>query len=114
MKLSPIFLSVPLSFFFTFVSCKINHNQLVDKIYDGYIIEDIHQENAFYLQDLEGGELVQLKFEYEDLDLLSFDEFGYVEVFGQYNTRGNYLVVERINTIHLASPIIEDYAFERP
>ena len=66
------------------------------RILDGFIIEENNSPKTFYLQENEGGQLVELKFLNEDLTNLNFDEFGHVEVIGLYNANYHFLVVDQI------------------
>lgn len=66
------------------------------RIIDGYIVRDVEKTHTFYLQDMESADLIELKFINDDIDELSFSEFGHVEVIGQYNSKYNFLMVDQI------------------
>jgi hypothetical protein len=66
------------------------------RIFDGFIVEDTDQSGKFYLQDIESASLIELKFINEVEDELVMDDFGHVEVIGQYNKHYNFLVVDQI------------------
>lgn len=65
------------------------------RIMDGYIVKD-SKTKVFYLQDMESAALTQLDFVNEMEKDLSFEDFGHVEVIGQYNTTCECLIVEQI------------------
>jgi len=62
---------------------------------DGYIIKD-SKTKVFYLQDMESAALTRLDFINEIEKDLSFEDFGHVEVIGQYNIICECLIVEQI------------------
>jgi len=64
--------------------------------FSGFIVEDHQFEKVFYLQDIEGGDVIELHFENEDLLMLDFREFEKVEVYGLYNKSANKLTVGEI------------------
>lgn len=66
------------------------------RIIDGYILSDKNDPSLLYLQDMESAELIELRFVNDSASDLNFDDFGHVEVIGQYNSKYNFLVVEQI------------------
>ena len=66
------------------------------RIFDGFIVEDSKTSGKFYLQDIESAALIELKFINENSNDLVMDDFGHVEIIGQYNKHYNFLVVEQI------------------
>lgn len=67
--------------------------------FEGHIIEDNTYLKKFYIQENEGGDIVELKFIHEESDLLSFKDFGYVIIDGHYNPKDNYIIVNEIQSI---------------
>lgn len=78
--------------------------------FEGHIIEDNTFSKKFYIQENEGGDIVELKFIHEESELLSFAEFGYVLIDGHYNPKDNYIIVNEIQSINEKSGIFEGIA----
>ena len=73
----------------------INSSELEYKDYqfhDGFIVFD-EEENVFFLEELESGNMIQLAFKNDDPSELDFNDFEYVEVMGYYNKDRNSLSV---------------------
>lgn len=70
----------------------------------GFIIsESSGNDTRFYVQNPEDGEIVELKFYYDNNEDLHFEEFEYVEVSGNYFVNSNVIMVESIysaNNVH--------------
>ncbi|MBT8231942.1 MAG: hypothetical protein HKO66_08060 [Saprospiraceae bacterium] len=71
--------------------------------FEGFISEDEDDYKKFYLLQNESGEIIELKFINEDVQWLSFSEFGYVSVNGHYNKIENYLIVNEIERHNIKS-----------
>lgn len=86
----PILLSIVL------FSCSRQKSEISSlRIVDGYIVEDSTRE-ILYLQDMESAALIELNFVNDKIKDLNFEDFGHVEVIGQYNQNCNCLIVEQI------------------
>lgn len=71
-------------------------NDFIYESFEGFITKDEEKANKFYLQENEGGLVIELKFTNEDLTLLNFEDFGYVSVDGHFNLKENYIIVNEI------------------
>ena len=94
MKSLGIFLSLFLLFIIT--SCSRQKQEVSSlKIINGYILED-KDKGVLYLQDIESTSMVELSFVNDKNKDLNFEDFGHVEVIGQFNQNCNCLIVEQI------------------
>ncbi|NNE26902.1 MAG: hypothetical protein HKN09_08665 [Saprospiraceae bacterium] len=63
----------------------------------GFIITEDDRDKKFYLQDIEDGSVIELKFFFDSNEDLHFDEFNYVEVKGLFTKAKNVLYVEELH-----------------
>jgi|GEM_PF-6668442 len=89
----PIFLIITIAVLWQSTS----QNDFIYESFEGFITKDEDVFTKFYLQENESGAVIELKFTNEDLDLLSFEDFGYVIVDGHFNLKENYIIVNEIN-----------------
>ena len=63
----------------------------------GFIVTDNEKNKKFYLQDIEDGSVVELKFFFDQNEEIHFDEFNYVEVKGLFTKASNVIYVEELH-----------------
>ena len=63
----------------------------------GFIVTEHEKDRRFYLQDIQDGSVVELKFFFDQNDEIHFEEFNYVEVKGLFTKNENVIYVEELH-----------------
>ncbi len=71
--------------------------------FTGIISEENEGKRKFYIQDIEDGALIELKFYFDKNEDLHFKDFDFVEASGIYSRKSNTLKVESIYPIDKVS-----------
>ncbi|MBT8230428.1 MAG: hypothetical protein KJO50_09220 [Bacteroidia bacterium] len=78
----------------------IQYPYSIDYTVSGFMVTDSSKgDKRFYIHRSEDGEFMELRFYHDRNQDLHFEEFGYVEVLGNYFALSNVIMVESIYSV---------------